>query len=188
MPQVGPADDWLDRHGDVLYRYAIWRVRDAHTAEELVQETLLAALKGQAQFSGQSSQRTWLVGILRRKIVDHFRRAGREGSGDDALHLDQVLAQDFDSHGVWRAALGRWPDNPAQVLENREFWDALEECFAKLPPALGDVFALREMEELPGEEICKILSITPSNLWTQLHRGRILLRRCLELNWFGRSD
>jgi len=169
VPQVGLADDWLDGHGDVLYRYALWRVRDADTAEELVQETLLAALRGQAQFSGRSSQRTWLVGILRRKIVDHFRRAGREVSGDDAVRLDQVLAKDFDDRGIWKAALGQWPKNPAQILEDREFWDVLDDCFSKLPPGLADVFALREMEELPGEEICKILSITPSNLWTQLY-------------------
>lgn len=188
MAQAGAAADWLDRHGDLLYRYALWRVRDADTAEELVQETLLAGLRGQAQFSGRSSQRTWLVGILRRKIVDHFRRAGRQVSDDVALHLDQVLADDFDRRGIWKAALGKWPQDPAQTMEQREFWDALKDCFSRLPPALGDVFALREMEELPSQEICKILSITPSNLWTQLHRGRRLLRRCLELNWFGRSD
>ena len=175
---------WLDLHGDVLFRYAFWRVRNPEEAEELVQETLLAGLRGRERFAGRSSQRTWLVGILRRKIVDHFRGARRSGTADGLRQSDHAPAELFDKRGYWTVGLRTWPSDPTRTLEAEEFWTVLDACLGKLPPALADAFALREMEELPAEDICKILSISTSNLWTQLHRARGLLRQCLELNWF----
>ncbi len=175
---------WLDLHGDVLFRYALWRVRNAEEAEELVQETLLAGLRGRERFTGRSSQRTWLVGILRRKIVDHFRGAGRSRSDDRLRPSDHAPGELFDKRGHWTVRLRPWPSDPAQAFEAEEFWTVLDKCVGKLPQAMADAFALREMEELSAEDICKILSISTSNLWTQLHRARGLLRQCLELNWF----
>lgn len=196
MDQIAPDDtatahdpaNWLDRHGDALFRYAVWRVRNSDLAEELVQETLLAGLRARERFSGRSSERTWLVGILRRKIVDHIRATARERSSEEAGLTGGVPLDSFDHRGHWKSTLGKWPSDPAANFEAQEFWAVLDECLSKLPPALADAFALREMERLAAEEVCKILSISASNLWTQLHRARTLLRQCLERNWFQRKD
>jgi RNA polymerase sigma-70 factor (ECF subfamily) len=194
---AGPADlsdssrsdpaAWVDLHGDGLYRYALLRVRDRELAEELVQETFLAALRGRAQFAGRSSERTWLIGILRRKVADHFRSAGRSGlaPGDDMP--DGSSQQWFDRNGHWRDPVLRWPGDAARTLEKREFWDVLDGCLSKLSHSLLAAFCLRELEGIESAEICKILNVTASNLWTQLHRARMLLRVCLERNWFART-
>ena len=76
QPALG--SDWVDAHADYLFNFAIGQVRDANTAEDLVQDTFLAAVKAQNSFGGRSSARTWLVGILRHKIYDHLRKTCRE--------------------------------------------------------------------------------------------------------------
>ena len=72
-PTAATPDDWVEAHGDYLFNFAIGQLRDASVAEDLVQDTFLAAFKARDRFSGQSSERTWLVGILRHKICDHLR-------------------------------------------------------------------------------------------------------------------
>jgi len=178
--------EWLDRHGDALLRYALLRVRSREAAEELVQETFVAALGARADFEGRSSERTWLVGILRRKIVDLFRRRRPdEGSGDQAGAIDRLIASRFNQKGHWKSRQGAWSADPAKTLANQEFWAVFDDCMAKLPANLADAFCLRELEALRTDELCKILNVTASNLWVQLHRARALLRNCLDANWFG---
>jgi len=183
----GPTSDpstWVDRHGDVLFRYAVARVHDRTVAEELVQETFLSALGARDDFAGRSSEQTWLVGMLRRKIVDHFRRRARThqtASGDDAEGFSELY---FDKGGVWKHGPAAWSADAAQTLSEGEFQQVLDECLSKLPGPMGAAFCLRELEQVDTEGICKILGMTASNLWTQLHRARMLLRTCLEKNWF----
>lgn len=179
---VTDPDGWVDQHGDGLYRYAMLRLRDPDVAAELVQETFLEALRSRLAFEGRSSERTWLVGILRHKVIDHQRRASRERPRADHNAAEGF----FDDQGFWRVGPASWPGDPALALERREFWDVLHGCLAKLPPTLADAFLLRELEGLDTEEICRLESINPTNLWTRLHRARLLLRDCLEKNWFGR--
>ena len=164
--------DWLAQHGDMLYRYAISRVNDADTAADLVQDTFVAALRAKERFRGEAEIGTWLVGILRHKIVDHFRKSQR-------LRTDPVSA---DDHG---ARSCRWPRSPDRDFENQEFWVIFDECRRKLPAILASVFTLRELEQKTTEEICRELSITPTNLSVRLFRARSLLRDCLEIHWFG---
>src|SRR5215510_12490677 len=95
-PMLDPTI-WLERHGDYLYRYAMLRLRDSSAAEDVVQETLLAALKSAARFAGASSERTWLVGILKHKISDWFRRQ-RETT--DSINSDEEF---FDKDGFWKS-------------------------------------------------------------------------------------
>ena len=174
------ADQWLAEHGAVLYRYALMHLRDSHRAEEVVQETLLAAL--QARFSGDASVRTWLFGILKHKIIDQFRRGARE------VPLDQPQAvadpdagdeDDFTEAGHWRNRPASW-GNPEQMLESRQFWQILQLCLDYLPERQARLFMLREVMENSTKEICQELDITPTNLWTLLHRARLALRQCLE--------
>jgi RNA polymerase sigma-70 factor (ECF subfamily) len=184
--QATDPEVWVDRHGDGLYRYALLRLRSPDLAADVVQETFLEALRVRGSFSGQSSERTWLVGILRHKILDHYRRTGR-GQAAVGNGTAEGLADDpaFDRRGRWRLAPASWAGDPARAMETREFWDVFGRCLARLPQGLADAFFLREVDGLGAAEVQDLLGITPANLWARLHRARSLLRRCLELNWFG---
>ncbi len=178
-------------HGDVLYRYALGRVQEADAAEELVQETFLAALRARARFAGRSSERTWLVGILRHKIVDHLRRRGRERPAPDRDALpaagpsDEAWDKRFDARGKWRVPPGRWGEDPSALLERAEFWETFRRCLSGLPPRLGQAFTLREMDEMSSDEVRGVLNVSAANRWVLPHRARTRLCRCLESKWFG---
>lgn len=182
---------WVDQHGDYLFRYALMRLRDKSRAEEAVQETFLAALQGRAKFGGQSSEKTWLVGILKHKIIDHFRKQRREVSIDEIELLPVEKEQHFRTAGEWvghwteEAAPAEWGADPVKTLQRKEFWQALEKALSTLPPRLAQVFILREMDEMSSDEICQALGITESNLWVMLHRSRMQLRRALETTHFA---
>ena len=179
--QAGDPEGWVDRYGDCLYRHAMLRLRSPEIAADLVQETFLEALRGRGTFAGRSSERTWLVGILKHKIVDHFRRTGRQ----QAL-ANGVVDSAFDRRGHWKIGPAAWSGEPSRNLETREFWEAFGRCLSKLPISLADAFILRELDGLDSDEVCDVLNITDVNLWARLHRARSLLRNCLESNWFGR--
>lgn len=178
-PPVDPSQ-WVEKYGSALFRYAMVRVRSHQAAEDLVQEALLAALRACDRFSGQSSEQTWLIGILSHKINDYFRKQCRE----DVLELNEQTSS-FDKRGFWTAGPGRWPEEPEQTLENREFWAVFDKCLSKLEPSLLAAFSLREVERLTTDEICRMLDISANNLGVRLYRARAALRRCLESNWFN---
>jgi len=182
-------EQWLAQHGDALFRYAYLRLRDRSSAEDLVQETLLAALR--ADFSGQSSERTWLIGILKHKLSDHWRKQHRSApieARPNTEDADDVLEKIFDAaaNDHWRTKPTPWRD-PEAALEQQEFWRVLSECIAALPSAQGQAFSLCELDGLDGPQACKVLDIAPTNLWVTLHRARLRLRQCLETRWFGRE-
>ncbi|MFD1467043.1 sigma-70 family RNA polymerase sigma factor [Hymenobacter caeli] len=184
---------WPARFGDELYRYALGRVAEAATAEELVQDTFLSALEAQATFRGQASERTWLFVILKRKIVDHYRRQARSPFVPLDLTAGQQPEADFfrPADGHWRAEEFPQPwdgvGNEGRgdvVLEQVEFQQILKSCQERLSPQHLAVFVLRFVEELPAEDICQELGLSPSNYWVIVHRAKLHLRRCLEKNWF----
>lgn len=185
---VDTPESWLDEHGPALYRFALARTRDAHQAEEAVQETLLAALESRQHFSAASSLRTWLIGILKHKLMDQFRRTARETTLEDADEfdeLDDTMSETmFAADGHWKNRIADW-GNPLELLERDQFMAILQRCLDALPPRLARLFWLREVMEEDSEIICQELAITPTNLWTMLHRGRLGLRQCLERNWVG---
>ncbi len=177
-------DGWLNNHGDMLFRYALSRVRDRHIAEDLVQETLLAAFQARGDYQQRSSIKTWLVGILKHKIIDHFRKSAREWSipdgNPDGTTIEDLL---FRSDGQWQQPLRDWGD-PDNLLNQHQFLDILADCIEQLPARMKAVFTLREFEGLTTEELCKVLEIsTTNNLWVILSRTRLRLRECLEKNW-----
>jgi RNA polymerase sigma-70 factor (TIGR02943 family) len=181
---VVDPEQWVDRHGDRLYRYALVRVRRPDVAADLVQETFVEAWRGRDGFAGRSAEATWLTGILRHKVLDHLRRtaAGAE------FPLGEDGAQSFTRRGLWRAYPAGWPGDPAGALERAEFWEAVRACLAGLPGHLADAFLLRELDEKGTEEICQVLDVTPTNLWARLHRARLRLRACLSRRWFGTKE
>lgn len=177
--------NWVEEHGDALFRFAILRVKDPVVAEDLVQETFLAALKGIDGFKGGASLRTWLVGILKHKIIDQFRRNKPEIAVSDLATLDsESEAERLDRSDRRREKPPVWHGDPDNLLRNKEFWDVLKQCLDGLPDAHRRAFSLREIDGISGEEICKILDITSTNLWVILHRARGKLKNCLENNWF----
>jgi len=193
QPSLDPTE-WLSEHGDYLYRYALVRVRDTAAAEDLLQETLLAGMSSYQAHEGRSSERTWLVGIMKNRVVDYFRRLARRPEFQMSNEEDLDDLGWFESEGAWR---GHWREDQAPIswsfdgvvlLESREFWETLDRGLARLSPQMAIVLTLREIEGLSSEDICEILNVTPNYLLAVLHRGRAKLRHFLEAEWFrGRN-
>lgn len=172
---------------DYLMRFARLQLRNSAWAEDAVSETLLAALAKPQAFQGRSQLKTWLIGILKHKIIDCLRQRKREvvldsGSEDDGFDPLEHMAFKADGHFAQRPS--DW-GNPEQDLGSRQFMAVLDACTEKLPSMQGRLFLMREWLELSSDEICKELDLTPTNLYVQLHRARLRLRECLELNWFA---
>jgi RNA polymerase sigma-70 factor, ECF subfamily len=188
---AGSDDPGVAQHRDYLYRYALLQLRDASRAEDVVQETLLAAMESQDRFSGKSSLRTWLTGILKHKIIDVFRKQSREtplDSGGDAESDEEFADLHFDKQRTdhWHTFPQTWGD-PERSLEDKRFWEVFDRCSKQMTPQIARAFYMREIMGLETDEICKELSITPTNCWVMLYRARMSLRQCLELRWFSAS-
>lgn len=167
-----------------LLRFARTQLRNDAWAEDAVSETLVAALEKPQSFAGQSQLKTWLVGILKHKVVDQLRRHTREATvltGEDGEDLLETL---FDGSGHWNEAPADWAD-PHTALAQRQFFEVLEACIENLPATQARVFMMREWLELDSPEICKELAISSTNLWVLLHRARLRLRECLQVKWFA---
>jgi len=177
------------QHRDYLYRYALLHLRDASRAEDVVQETLLAAVESPDRFSGRSSLRTWLTGILKHKIIDVFRKQAREKPLDTPADVesDEEYAELYfnkQDANHWHSFPTSW-GNPERSLEDKRFWEVFDQCSQQMPGQVARVFYMRELMGLETEQICKELSITPTNCWVMLYRARMNLRQCLETRWFA---
>lgn len=186
--ELAAPEQWVETYGDVLYYYALQRLRNAELAEDLVQETFLAALKNRQQFTGQSTARTWLVGILRHKIVDYYRSQNLQLTIENETQQHQACENFFDRRHHWLHPPRHWQSDPAEQFQWQEFWEVFQDCLSKLPTILANTFKMREMEEQTSEDVCKVLDITPTNLWIRLHRARLSLRECLQTQWYQDKD
>ena len=186
-PTIDPRE--VERFRGYLTRYALLQLRDQAAAEDVVQETLLAAVQAGARFLGKSTVKTWLTGILKHKIIDQVRRQSREQpllqSADDERTESDIVDALFQSDGHWQSPPANWGD-PASALEAKAFWETFEMCSRLMPMKTARVFMMREVLELTTDEICKELNITATNCWVMLHRARLSLRECLQTRWFGR--
>ena len=190
--QLSSPENWIEQHGDYLYGYAMFRLRDVAAAEDVVQETLLAALQSHDRFVGRSSERTWLIGILKHKIIDHYRKIGRHEISyeDDATSDDNSFQKTGEWAGHWRSecAPTNWQPDALANLERKEFWETLDRCLAELPKKTAMAFVLREVDGLSSEATCDLLALSRNNLWVMLHRARLKLRSSLEVEWFRGQD
>jgi RNA polymerase sigma-70 factor (ECF subfamily) len=171
----------IERERPYLLRYAGLQLRDAHAAEDAVQETLLAALAGETGFGQRASLRTWLTGILKHKIIDAIRKASREAPAAGEDEFDAL----FDERGHWIEMPAAW-SNPDASLDQKRFFAALELCLSRLPVKTAQTFMMREHMGLDTDEICKELAITATHCWVLLYRARMSLRECLTKEWFGK--
>ncbi len=182
-PLLSP-EKWVDNHGDYLYNFAFSRVQSTALAEDLVQETFVAGLKAMKSFKGKSSEITWLISILKRKVIDHYRKSSTKKE-----IAESSFSKPFQEDGVWEGhwimerAPKEWPEELDDPIHQDEFRKILEACLADLPDKWKSVFVLKVMEEVNSDEVCKELGCTPSNLWVMLHRARLKLRECIEINW-----
>lgn len=177
-----------------LLKFARLQLRNEAWAEDAVSETILAAIAKPQAFGGKAQLRTWLVGILKHKVVDNLRSNLREpnwadlrgNSDDDESEVDLIDALGFQQNGHFAESPADW-GNPDRDLSQRQFMAVMDACLNKLPPVQGRLFLMREWLELDADEVCKTLEITSTNLYVQLHRARLKLRECLQLNWFGQQ-
>jgi len=180
----------LVEHRSYLLRFARLQLRNDVWAEDAVSETVLAALAKPLSFDNRSQLKTWLVGVLKHKVIDALRHHSREVCGLDSSDDDEADPLEylgFKADGHFSQMPAQW-GNPEQQLNSRQFFEVMDACASKLPPAQGRLFLMREWLELSSEEICKELDLTPTNLYVQLHRARLRLRECLELNWFAQPN
>jgi RNA polymerase sigma-70 factor (ECF subfamily) len=190
---LSEPEQWVELHGDYLFRYAMMRLRDASKAEDSVQETFLAALKGGRSFAGRSAEKSWLTGILKNKISDHFRKTSRETSFTDMAFYAGEESEQFVPEGIFKdgwlpeRAPQEW-SRPGASLDSEVFWRTFRDCSGRLPKNVAAVFTMREIDGIESREICAMLDISESNLWVMLHRARMALRRCMEVNWFGKKS
>jgi RNA polymerase sigma-70 factor (TIGR02943 family) len=174
---------WIELYADYLYNYTLIRVDNQDLSKDLVQETFFSGLKGKDNFKGLASERTWLVSILKRKIIDHYRKINSI-KGKKEIRVN--FYNDGENKGNWleeRVPVS-WGNEAERNIENQELKSALEDCIDNLPEKYRMVFLLKSVRNYETEEICNELDITASNLWVIIHRARQQLRRCLEDNWF----
>jgi RNA polymerase sigma-70 factor (ECF subfamily) len=174
---------WVDAYADYLFNYAVVRVSDEEIAKDLIQETFIAGLKSAKNFKGEASERTWLIAILKRKIIDHYRKINSK-KGKAEVRMQYNTSSDTD--GDWLEEQVADPSSLKEndTLENEELGLAIQSCIDQLPKKQRQVFTMKTVRGLSTEDICKELKINPSNLWVMIHRARTALIGCLNQNWF----
>jgi len=176
-----------------LLRFARLQLRDESLAEDLVQETLLAAFDRPERFSGQSALKTWVFSILKNKLVDSFRQRERSVNvsalAEEEAAFDEVFDTLFKANGHWSPGHkpSAWGD-PEEALRQEHFWLVFDACLNHLPANTGRVFMMREFLDLGIDDICRELNLKSSHCYVILHRARHQLRGCLEKTWFGKGE
>jgi RNA polymerase sigma-70 factor (TIGR02943 family) len=174
---------WIEAYHDILFKYALARLRDADLAEESIQETFLAALQSRKGFRGMASEKTWLISILKRKIYDHFRRIGRDKQINMTLPLEHSRNDVFDSERMPALRSRIWFSDPSMVYEQKEFLKIMTHALSELPERTAQAFFLREVIQLSSQEICEVMDISNYNLYVMVHRARKHLKRDLQSKW-----
>lgn len=183
---VNNLSEWVDSFTGDLYSWAKHKVSDPQLAEDLVQDTFLAAAERIDAFKGDSTPKTWLFSILNYKIIDHYRSRAKI-----PVKLDnQSLSTFFDDEGSWRTGKRpmAWDDDNNEndnLLDNTGFQSVLKECLDALPDKWSSTVKLKYLMSKKGEEICQELGISLTNFWQIIHRAKLQLRDCIEQNWFN---
>ncbi len=174
---------WVERYADGMFRFALLRVNDEEYADDIVQDTFLAALEAKDSFAGLSSEKTWLFGILKNKIMEHYREIKKNRKYGLNLEDDRDPCEsDFDGKGHWRSLPFHWGIDPEKAVVDKELLQNFLGCMDSLSPKFRQLYVLREIEGYDSETICSELDITPSNLWVMLHRARNRLKKCIEVH------
>ncbi|TXE07325.1 sigma-70 family RNA polymerase sigma factor [Gelidibacter salicanalis] len=179
--QINP-NKWIDLYSDYLFNYTITRVNDREIAKDLIQDTFFAGLKSMKNFKGEASERTWLISILKRKIIDYYRKIN-SNKGQAEVRMSYSNSEDNEGDWLEERVEDEGYLNAQETLENTELGDAIYECLDKLPEKQATVFKMKTILNYETEAICNELKITPSNLWVIIHRARTAMAACMEKNW-----
>ncbi|MBL7919843.1 MAG: sigma-70 family RNA polymerase sigma factor [Bacteroidia bacterium] len=184
---LNPAK-WVELYSDYLYKYAYYRVNKDELAQDLVQDCFLAALKGAETFTGAASEKTWLVSILKNKIIDHYKKASTKNESPLQLNVYEAPSYDYffnkESNGHWNKETKPkdWAATDTN-FDTKEFYKTLEKCLDTLPEKWKGVFTLSLLDDAEAKIVCKEFEITSSNFWVIIHRAKLQVRACLEKNW-----
>ncbi|MFV0564574.1 MAG: sigma-70 family RNA polymerase sigma factor [Flavobacteriaceae bacterium] len=180
--QINP-NNWINLYADYLFNYTISRINDKEAAQDLVQDTFLAGLKSLKNFKGESSERTWLISILKRKIIDYYRKINsKKGKAETRIAYNNHN----ETEGDWleEHVADPFDKNAEDQIQNNELGNAIYKCLDKLPKKQAQVFSMKTIEGLETEIICNELNITASNFWVIIHRARTAMADCLKEIWF----
>ncbi|VAW13999.1 Probable RNA polymerase sigma factor HI1459 [hydrothermal vent metagenome] len=180
--QLNP-ETWVDAYADYLYNYAVARVSDAEIAKDLVQETFFASLKSAKNYKGQAAERTWLIAILKRKVIDHYRKISSK-KGRAEMRMNYSSSSDLEGDWLEEQVADPYSILENSAIENEELGMAIQDCISKLPKKQAVAFNMKTIHDISTEGICNELGINPSNLWVMIHRARTSLMDCLNKNWF----
>ncbi len=178
-------DTWVDNYSDYLYSYAVTRVNNNEVAKDLIQETFFAGLRSAKSFKGKSTERTWLISILKRKIIDYYRKISSK-KGQAEVKMSFYKNGKNEDNWLEEKVPQSWESETERTIENEELKNQIDKCIDNLPEKYALIFRLKTIEKFETEEICKELDITPSNLWVIIHRARNQLRSCMEENWLNK--
>ena len=180
-PKINP-EKWVETYADYLYNYARFKLPSKEIAEDVVQETFLAAYQSFQNFKGRSSEKTWLVQILKRKIVDYYRQEAKNKEDNiSSFRLPFYEDGDFENHWIEQRAPQNWDVDEKIQLD--EFNRILQICLSLLPPKHRLVFIMKVLDECESDEVCNEAEISSANLWTIMHRARLQIRECIEKKW-----
>lgn len=174
------CEEIVEEYADYLYQYALKKTGNTELAEDLTQETLLAAYSAKDSFSGKSSAKTWLISILKNKLVDHIRKTYKENLVDYSDVHDEVVESHFNRFSLWDIKLSNWHEQPDTLFEQKKFLEEILDCHSRLPVGLQEVFSLKALNDFEADEICEELKITANNLCVILYRARSRIRECME--------
>jgi len=168
-------------HTKELYTWAFYKTSQAEVAEDLVQETFLAAAEKLAGFKEKSSAKTWLFSILNHKIIDFYRKKVNQPQSLD----NSGLAAYFDDNMNWKMNKRplNWDEDEKHLLDNQDFQEILKKCLEHLPEKWHTCVRLKYLSEKNGAEICQEIGISTTNFWQIIHRAKLKLRDCIETNW-----
>jgi len=174
---------WVDAYADYLFNYAVARVSDPEIAKDLVQETFFAGLNSAKNYKGDAAERTWLIAILKRKVIDHYRKLNSK-KGKAEVRVNYTGNTDEEGDWLEERVADPFSKGGDDALENEELGIAIQDCISKLPKKQSLVFKMKTIQGMETEDICNELGINPSNLWVMIHRARTSLMGCMNQNWF----
>ncbi len=175
---------WVDSYADYLFNYAVSRVSDTEIAKDLVQETFFAGLKSAKNYKGKAAERTWLIAILKRKVIDYYRKINSK-KGKAEVRIGYSSSSESEGDWLEEQVADPFSSFENDAVENEELGEAIQDCISKLPKKQSLVFTMKTIQGMSTEDICKELDINPSNLWVMIHRARTALMGCLNQNWFN---
>lgn len=184
MQHVLRPEKWVDNYADYLFSFAVYRINQQEIAEDLVQETFLSAWKAINEFKGLASEKTWLTGILKNKIIDYYRKQARTKKVlDESYDMSYFFSEEDNSHWNQEAAPKAFGSNALDQLQQKELTAILDLCMELLPGTWNQISKLKLIDDEKTEVICKNFDITPSNLWVIIHRAKLQLRDCIDKKW-----